>query len=121
MNLPVRASYVVRLHSQNNATKSNNHSHHQKHSNVSKACIRTLFETIWNCREHFENNVFKACALNVFGTIWNCREIIENNVSKACILAVFETIWNCRVFMLKEMSLKHAFWWYLKQFGTAEK
>jgi len=30
MNLPLRATCVVRLHLQNNAMKSNNHSHHQK-------------------------------------------------------------------------------------------
>jgi len=107
MNLPLRASYVVRLHSQNNATKSNNHSHHQKHNNVSKACIRTLFETIWNCREHFENNVFKACALNVFGTIWNCREHFENNVFKACALNVSGTIWNCREIDENNVLPKH--------------
>jgi len=57
----------------------------------------TLFETIWNCREHFENNVFKACALKVFETIWDCRE------------------------KMKTMSLKHVFCRYLNQFGTAEK
>ena len=49
-------------------------------NNVSKACILTVFKTIWNCREHFINNFFKACALNVFETIWNCRELYENNV-----------------------------------------
>ena len=62
-------------------------------SNVSKACILTVFKTIWNCREHFKNNVFKACALKVFETIWNCREKIRRtNIYKACILVVSETI-----------------------------
>ena len=65
-------------------------------NNVSKACVLTVFKTIWNCREHFENNVFKACALKVFEAILNFRKIIENNVSKVCIIALFETIWNCR-------------------------
>ena len=51
-----------------------------------KACILTLFETIWKFKEFFKNNVFKACILMVFETNWNCREIGENNVSKACIL-----------------------------------
>ena len=35
-------------------------------NNVSKACILTVLNTIWNCREHFKNNVFKACARKVF-------------------------------------------------------
>jgi len=30
MNLPLRATCVIPLHSQNNVMKSNNHSHHQK-------------------------------------------------------------------------------------------
>jgi len=38
-----------------------------------------------------ENDDSKACILTVFETIWNCRKN-ENNVSKACILTVFETI-----------------------------
>ena len=66
-------------------------------NNVSKACVLAEFKTIWNCREHFENNVFKSRILVVSETIWNCRKIDENNV-----------------------HLKHAFWWYLKRFGTAE-
>ena len=32
----------------------------------SKACTAMVFETIWNCREHFENNVSKECILTVF-------------------------------------------------------
>jgi len=59
--------------------------------------VCACFISIWNWRDHFENNVFKACALKVYETIWNCRE------------------------NMKTMSLKHAFWWYLKQFGTVEK
>jgi len=31
-----------------------------------------------------------------------------------------EIIWNFRA-KIENMSLKHAFWWYLKQFGTAER
>jgi len=33
------------------------------------------------------------------------------------ILTVFETAER----KMKTMSLKHALWWYLKRFGTAEK
>jgi len=43
----------------------------------------------------------------------------RGNVSKVCILKVFETIWNCREKM-RTMSLKNAFWHFLKRFGTAD-
>ena len=33
-----------------------------------------VFETIWHGRETNENNVSKACILTVFKTIWNCRK-----------------------------------------------
>ena len=80
----------------------------------------TVFQTIWNCIEHFENNavflniVSKECILTVFEKIWNCRyplktmflkpaserivtaEKNENKDGKLCIVAVFETAWNCR-------------------------
>jgi len=46
--------------------------------------------------------------------------VTRGNVSKACILTLFETIWNCRKLFENNMSLKHAFWPYLKRFGTAE-
>ena len=115
---------------------------------VSKVCILTAFgnaeksmKTIWKCREKYENSVSKAYFLMLFETIWKGREKYENIVSKACILMVFETIWNCRettennvsngciltlIFetaeiVLKTMSLNHAFWCYLKRFGTAEE
>jgi len=47
---------------------------------------------ILELQRNFENNVsyFKACILIAFETIWNCREHFENNVSIACILTAFE-------------------------------
>ena len=54
--------------------------------------------------------------------IWNDLELQrknENNVSKVCVLKVFETSWNCRE-KLRTMSLKNAFWHFLKRFGTVE-
>ena len=102
-----------------------------------RACNLTLFETtritslkhaFWHYLKRFGtaenvfgNNVSKACILTVFKTIWNCRKHIENIGFKACALKVFETTWSCRGKNMKTMSLKHAFWWYLKQFGTTEK
>ena len=87
--------------------------------NVSKACILTVFETIWNCRiclktmslknafwryltrfgttEKTENNVSQTCTLTVFEKIRKCRMLFENNISKACILTVFEHIGKCRI------------------------
>ena len=70
------------------------------------------------CR--YPSNVSKVCMLMIFETIWNCRDHFENIVSKACTLAVLETISNCKA-NFKTMSLKHALWRYLKRFGTAEK
>ena len=40
---------------------------------------------------------------------------------RACNLTLFETTRIISVSISKTMSLKHAFWWYLKRFGTAEK
>ena len=107
------------------------------------ACNLTQFEKSSNFRKHFENKFSKACILAVFQTTWNCREKNESSVSKACILTVFQTTWNCRAHsenngsiaciltylklfgtaenILKTLSLKHAFWRYLKRFRTAEK
>ena len=48
--------------------------------NVFGACILSVFETIWNCREHFENKVSETCALTVFETIRNCREKKEKTI-----------------------------------------
>ena len=48
--------------------------------NVFGACILSVFKTIWNCREHFENKVSEACALTVFETIRNCREKKEKTI-----------------------------------------
>ena len=63
--------------------------------NVSKACILTVFETIWNCREHFRNNASKEYILTLrFGT----ADIIS-----------------------KTMSLKHACWRYLKYWELQRK
>ena len=36
--------------------------------------IWTVFGMILNCREIDENNVSKACIVTVFKTIWKCRE-----------------------------------------------
>ena len=38
---------------------------------------------------------------------------------RGSILKLFKAIWNCRHFENKDS--KGAFWWYLKQLGTAEK
>ena len=67
----------------------------------------------------YPGNVSKICMLMIFETIWNCRDHFENIVSKACTLAMLETISNCKA-NFKTMSLKHALWRYLKRFGTAE-
>ena len=78
-----------------------------------------VFETIWNCRKHFENNVSKACILSPDG-VWNDLELpnlFENKDGKLCIVKVFEMIWNCRETM-KTRTVNGAFWPYLKQFGT---
>ena len=125
-----------------------------KHNQSDRIFKNMTRDGIWNCRFFLENNVSKACILTIFKTIWNCREkmktmslknafwhylkrfrtavILENNVSKACILTIFKTIWNCREhfennvskecmpLFLKTMSLKHVFWLYLKRFGTSE-
>ena len=80
-------------------------------------------DNIWNDLELqriFENNVSKACILTAFKTIWKCREYFENN---AFLSMRSKGIWNdlkLQRILSKTMSLKHAFWWYLKQFGTAE-
>ena len=58
---------------------------------------QTLLKTI---------NVFGACILSVFKTIWNCREHFENKVSEACALTVFETIRNCREKKRKQLGLE---------------
>ena len=90
---------------------------------VNALCSRSwmsVSEMIWICRDNFKNNVSNACIMTVFKTIWNCREHFINNFFKACALKVFEKICNCREKM-KTMPLKHAFWWYMKRFGTAEK
>ena len=106
-------------------------------NNVSQACILTVFKKIGNCRNLLktmylkhafwrylkrlgttekkkENIVSNAIILTVFQTIWNCRDHFENNVFRTCILMVFESIWKDRDRM-KTMSLKHAFWRYLKR------
>ena len=90
-------------------------------NNVSKACILTVFEKIWNCRETNENNVSKTCILTVFKTIWNCREHFENNAFKARIMVVSETICNCREIDENNLHLKHAFLRYLKRVWTVGK
>ena len=131
MNLPISPSYAVRMHSQNNAMKSNNRFkiYYLKKrfllqivtsynvpffDNVYAAVIwndilelqrqfwkqSVQSDTLWNvsyyCRDNFENNGSKACILTVFKTLWNCRDHCINNSFKACALKVFETIWNCR-------------------------
>ena len=78
-------------------------------------------DTIWYCRNIFNNNVSKAYIVTVLETIWNCREKFENNVSKACILTP-DCCWNglkLQKKWMKTMSLMHAFWRYFKRFGTA--
>ena len=82
--------------------------------------ILTAFETIWRCRVHYVNRGGKECILTVFETIWNCRVDYVNRDGKECTLTVFETIWNCREKM-KTRMVNGAFWWYLKQYGIAEK
>jgi len=59
-------------------------------NNVSKAYILTAFKTTWNCREHFKKHFFKACALRYLKRFGTAEKT------------------------MKTMSLKHAFWWYLK-------
>ena len=48
---------------------------HLKTKTLFKTCILTLFETIWNCRETFENKnvIYLTCILTLFETIWICR------------------------------------------------
>ena len=64
---------------------------------ASKAYIQPVFETIWNYKENLENIV--STNMHSDG-IWNDSELQRK---------------------MKTMSLKHAFWHYLKRFGTAEK
>ena len=91
----------------------------KKHeNNVSKACIVTAFQTIWDCRERKktwtvdsdgfwndlelqrknENNVSRACIKlwRYFKRFWTAAKKKENKDGKWCILTVFETIWSCR-------------------------
>jgi len=99
-----------------------------------------LFEVlIWNCRDNLESNVYKACILTLFETICSFREktIWKQGIYKACIVAARQhlnrfgtacreynwklsllsmrsdgiTIRNCREKM-KVMCLKHAFCHY---------
>jgi len=64
-------------------------------NNVSKSCVLTLFERIWNCREKFENSVSKACILMVLKRFGTAEKILKTLiVFKACILTVIETIRN---------------------------
>ena len=86
--------------------------------------LNHAFWRIWNDSEpqkSFENNVSKACILTVFKTIWNCREHFENNVFKARIMVVSVTIWNCREIDENNLHLKHAFLRYLKRVWTVGK
>ena len=80
---------------QNTITKWSNqkymmNSYQDRVSNFYYVCIRTVFETIWNCREHFENNVSKVCTVTVFETIWNCRKHLKTIHLKHAIWRYFE-------------------------------
>ena len=69
--------------------------------------------------DHFEK---KDGKIEQSDAIWNeIRRQFGDNFEKcrACNLTLFETIWKCREKM-KTMSLKHALWWYLNRFETAE-
>ena len=82
-----------------------------KLSQSKKMKTMSLKRAFWRYLKRFgtaeknENIVSKACVLTVFETIWNSREIDGNNVSKACILVVFETIWKK---ILRAMNLNGA-------------
>ena len=55
--------------------------------------------------------------------IWNDILELQRHFWKqgrACNLTLFETTRIISETLLKTMSLKHAFWRYLKRFGTAE-
>jgi len=82
-------------------------------------------DTIWNDLElqriFLENNVSKACILTLFGTIWNCRESFWKTMSlKRAFLRHLKRFGTADT-ILKTISLKHALLRYLKRFGNAEK
>ena len=58
-----------------------------------------------------------------YDAIWNDILKLQRQFWKqgrACNLTLFETTRITSETILKTMSLKHAFWRYLKRFGTAE-
>ena len=58
------------------------------------------------------DSIFKNMAW-IWLSLWKWK--IENNGSKACIMMPDGSL------KLQTMSLKHAYWWYFKRFGTSEK
>jgi len=58
---------------------------------------------IWNDLELFENNVSKACIITVFETIWN-------KDAYACNMTRFDTIFWLAENILKAMKLNGAIW-----------
>ena len=77
-----------------------------------RACILTLFKTIWNCRENIKNNVAKCCILTVIEAILNCREDFKSRDAKWWILTAFETILKYR----EKIENKDAKWYILTVF-----
>jgi len=55
-----------------------------------------------NFKEYFKNKVSKACILTLFETIWNANICIKTD-GKWCILTVFKTIRNFREKMKTRM------------------
>ena len=88
-------------------------------NNVSKACIMTVFETIWNCKEKMKT-MSLTHALGRYFKRFGTAEKKENKDGKRCIVTIFQTIWNCRK-KKKTRTVNGAFWRILKRFGTAEK
>ena len=99
-----------------------------KHFLISDTEVRTANIRIWSVRVCLAK--WLQNAQNIWFDFLGCLEVIIifflNNIIKygfiffwqqgrACNLTLFETT---LVNILKTMSLKHAFWWYLKRFRT---
>ena len=65
-----------------------------------------------------KSNDCKACILTVIETIWNCREKVKWMSLNNALWRYLKLFWNAKT-ILKTMELKHAFWRYFKRFGTA--
>jgi len=85
MNLPISASYVVRLHSQNNAMKSNNYSHHQKHNQSVRliyTCCRSA--SVMGQVSISDCNILKCSLLWQRTRIRSCVQVATRLITDNC-------------------------------------